>query len=39
MTRVIGSVDRNLNYEVTIRKPLDARSLVKTYEDLLLESN
>lgn len=39
MARVIGSVDRNLNYEVSIRKPLDARSLVKTYEDLLLTEN
>lgn len=39
MARVIGSTNRNINYEVTIKKPLDARSLVKTYEDLLLESN
>lgn len=39
MSRVIGSTNRNINYEVSIKKPLDARSLVKTYEDLLLESN
>jgi hypothetical protein len=39
MARVIGVVSRNTNYEVTVKKPLDARSLVKTYEDLLLESN
>ena len=39
MARVIGSTNRNTNYEVTIKKPLDARSLVKSYEDLLLESN
>ena len=39
MARVIGSTNKNINYEVTIKKPLDARSLVKTYEDLLLESN
>lgn len=39
MARVVGSTNRNINYEVTIKKPLDARSLVKTYEDLLVESN
>ena len=39
MARVIGAVARNTNYEISIKKPLDARSLVKTYEDLLLESN
>lgn len=39
MARVIGAVSRNTNYEVTIKKPLDARSLVKAYDDLLLERN
>lgn len=39
MARVIGSTNMNINYEVTVKKPLDARSLVKTYEDLTLESN
>jgi hypothetical protein len=39
MARVKGMILRNTNYEVTAKKPLDARSLVKTYEDLLLESN
>lgn len=39
MARVIGSVSRNTNYEVTIKKPMDARSLVKTYADLTDESN
>lgn len=39
MARVLGVVSRNTNYEVTVKKPLDARSLVKTYGDLLLESN
>ena len=34
-TRVIGAVNRDSNYEVSVRKPLDARSLVKTYDDLL----
>lgn len=33
-TRVIGATNRDSNYEVTARKPLDARSLVKTYDDL-----
>ena len=39
MARVIGSVSRNTNYEITIKKPIDARSLVKTYEDLTDSSN
>ena len=39
MARVKGMIARSTNYEVTIKKPLDARSLVKTYEDLLSESN
>ena len=39
MARVKGMVARSSNYEVSVKKPLDARSLVKTYEDLTLESN
>lgn len=39
MARVIGEITRDSNYEVSIKKPLDARSLVKTYDDLLLEEN
>ena len=39
MARVVGELIRNTNYEVTIKKPLDARSLVKSYADLTLESN
>ena len=39
MARVKGMITRSSNYEVSVKKPLDARSLVKTYEDLLLESN
>jgi hypothetical protein len=39
MARVKGMVARSTNYEVTVKKPLDARSLVKTHEDLLLDSN
>lgn len=34
-TRVLGAVTRDSNYEVSTKKPLDARSLVKTYDDLL----
>ena len=37
--RVIGMMLRDTNYEVTIRKPLDARSLVKSYSALLNEDN
>lgn len=38
-TRVIGEIMRDSNYEVSIKKPLDARSLVKTYDDLLNKDN
>jgi hypothetical protein len=38
-TRVLGAVTRDSNYEVSIKKPLDARSLVKTYDDLLNINN
>lgn len=34
-TRVLGAVTRDTNYEVSVKKPLDARSIVKTYDDLL----
>jgi hypothetical protein len=34
-TRVLGAVTRDSNYEVNVKKPLDSRSLVKTYDDLL----
>lgn len=33
-TRVLGAINRDTNYEVSAKKPLDARSLVKTYNDL-----
>lgn len=33
-TRVLGAVNRDTNYEVLAKKPIDARSLVKTYGDL-----
>ena len=39
MARVKGMFLRNTNYEVTVKKPLDARALVKTYDDLLLDTN
>jgi hypothetical protein len=39
MARVTGMVARSTNYEVSAKKPLDARSLVKSYEDLLAEEN
>lgn len=38
-TRVIGEITRDSNYEVSIKKPLDARSLVKAYADLLNNDN
>lgn len=38
-TRVLGAVTRDSNYEVSVKKPLDARSLVKTYDDLLNVDN
>lgn len=37
--RVIGGFNMSSNYEVSIKKPLDARSLVSDYEALLLKSN
>lgn len=37
--RVIGGFSMSSNYEVSIKKPLDARSLVPTYDALLLKSN
>jgi hypothetical protein len=39
MARVIGAVTRNSNYEVSVKKPLDARSIVKTYADLTDRNN
>jgi hypothetical protein len=39
MARVIGAVTRNTNYEVSVKKPLDARSIVKTYADLTDRNN
>lgn len=39
MARVVGSFDKSANYEVSIRKPLDSRSLVPTFADLTTESN
>lgn len=33
-TRILGAIVRDSNYEVSTKKPLDARSLVKTYDDL-----
>jgi len=35
VTRVLGGTNRDSNYEVSVKKPLDARSIVKTYNDLL----
>lgn len=39
MSRVIGAVVRTTNYELNARKPLDARSLVPTYQDLTHRDN
>ncbi len=39
MARILGSTNRDSNYEVRVRKPLDARSIVQTYADLTTESN
>lgn len=37
--RVVGGFQMSSNYEVSIRKPLDARSLVPAYESLLIKDN
>lgn len=37
--RVIGGFNMSSNYEVNIKKPLDARSLVPSYEALTIKSN
>lgn len=37
--RVIGGFNMSSNYEVSIKKPLDARSLVPSYEALTIKSN
>ena len=39
MARIIGSTNRDSNYEVRVRKPLDSRAIVQTYQDLVTESN
>ena len=39
MARVIGGVNNSTNYEVLVKKPFDARSLVPTYADLTDPSN
>lgn len=39
MARVKGGVVVSTNYEVTSKKPMDARMLVPTYEDLLNKEN
>lgn len=39
MSRVKGAVVVSTNYEVTSKKPMDARMLVSTYEDLLNKEN
>lgn len=39
MARTSGMISRDSNYEVSIKKPLDARSVVKTYQDLTIETN
>lgn len=39
MARVQGKFTLDTNYELSVRKPFDARTLVPSYEDLLLESN
>lgn len=39
MARVPGAVAATSNYEVQVRKPLDARALVPTYNDLLIKDN
>lgn len=39
MARVIGSFNKDTNYEVSIRKPIDARTVVPSYADLTTESN
>jgi len=39
MARVPGAVVATSNYEVQVRKPLDARALVPTYNDLFIKDN
>ena len=39
MARVIGAIEASSNYELTIRKPFDARAIVPKFEDLTTESN
>lgn len=39
MARVVGSFNKDTNYEVSIRKPIDARIVVPSYADLTTESN
>lgn len=39
MSRRRGTFTIDTNYDVSITKPFDARSLVPTYEDLLDETN
>ena len=39
MSRVNGTFELHANYDITVRKPLDARILVPSYEDLFIPSN
>ena len=39
MARPLGAQIVTTNYEVTVRKPFDARTLVTSYEDLLVKDN
>jgi hypothetical protein len=39
MARVKGTYTRDYNNEVVVRKPIDARSLVPTYADLITKDN
>lgn len=39
MARVRGALNATSNYEVQVKKPLDARMLVPSYDDLLLKDN
>lgn len=39
MARLFGAKGVTTNYEVSVRKPFDARSLVPSYEDLISKAN
>ena len=39
MARIPGTFNISSNYDVTVKKPFDARMLVPTYADLTIKSN